>query len=136
MERSPHADHFAGMIGTANVLTTPDDQAPYLTEWRDLYQGSTPMVLRPGNTEEVSAVMAYAYKHDLKVVPQGGNTGLVGGQIPQETGDEIVLSLSRLNQIRSVDPIGFTITVESGVVLETLQNEAEKADRLFPLSLG
>lgn len=136
MERTPHADRFAEMIGAANVLTSPDDQAPYLTEWRDLYQGVTPMVLRPGSTEEVSAVMAYAYQNDLKVVPQGGNTGLVGGQIPQETGDEIVLSLSRLNKVRAVDPAGFTITAEAGVVLETLQNEAEKVDRLFPLALG
>ncbi|MES0809513.1 FAD-binding oxidoreductase [Roseibium sp. SCPC15] len=136
MERSSHADRFAELIGAANVLTTPDDQAPYLTEWRDLYQGVTPMVLRPGSTEDVSKVMTYAYEQGLKIVPQGGNTGLVGGQIPQETGDEIVLSLSRLNKVRSVDPVGFTITVESGVVLETLQNEAENADRLFPLSLG
>ncbi|EAV44591.1 oxidoreductase, FAD-binding protein [Roseibium aggregatum IAM 12614] len=136
MERTAHADRFAEMIGEANVLTSPDDQAPYLTEWRDLYQGVTPMVLRPGSTQEVSAVMTYAYQNDLKVVPQGGNTGLVGGQIPQETGDEIVLSLSRLNKVRAVDPAGFTITAEAGVVLETLQNEAEKVDRLFPLSLG
>lgn len=136
MERSAHADRFAEMIGEANVLTTPDDQAPYLTEWRDLYQGVTPMVLRPGSTEEVSAVMAYAYDNGLRIVPQGGNTGLVGGQIPQETGDEIVLSLSRLNKIRAVDPVGFTLTAEAGVVLETLHEEAEKVDRLFPLSLG
>jgi FAD/FMN-containing dehydrogenase len=136
MERSPHADRFAEMIGAANVLTDAGDQAPYLTEWRDLYQGVTPMVLRPGNTAEVSAVMAYAYANDLKIVPQGGNTGLVGGQIPQETGDEIVLSLSRLNRIRAVDPAGFTLIAEAGVILETLQNEAEKVDRLFPLSLG
>ena len=136
MERSPHTDHFAELIGEANVLTSPDDQAPFLTEWRDLYRGITQMVLRPGSTKEVSAVMRYAYENDLKIVPQGGNTGLVGGQIPQETGDEIVLSLSRLNKIREVDPAGFTITIESGVVLETLQNEAEKVDRLFPLSLG
>jgi len=136
MERSPHADRFAEIIGTAHVLTSLDDQAPYLTEWRDLYQGVTPMVLRPGSAEEVSAVMAYAYGEGLKIVPQGGNTGLVGGQIPQETGDEILLSLSRLNKVRSVDPAGFTITVEAGVVLETLQNEAEKVDRLFPLALG
>ncbi|MGX1498199.1 FAD-binding oxidoreductase [Roseibium aggregatum] len=136
MERTAHADRFAEMIGEANVLTSPDDQAPYLTEWRDLYQGVTPMVLRPGSTQEVSAVMTYAYQNDLKVVPQGGNTGLVGGQIPQETGDEIVLSLSRLNKVRAVDPAGFTITAEAGVVLETLQNEAEKVDRLFPLALG
>ncbi|MCK7610865.1 FAD-binding oxidoreductase [Roseibium sediminicola] len=136
MERSAHADRFAEMIGAANVLTTREDQAPYLTEWRDLYHGVTPMVLRPGSTQEVSAVMAYAYEHDLKIVPQGGNTGLVGGQIPQETGDEIVLSLSRLNKIRNVDPVGFTLVAEAGVVLETLHNEAEKVDRLFPLSLG
>jgi FAD/FMN-containing dehydrogenase len=136
MERSHHADRFAEIIGAANVLTSPDDQAPYLTEWRDLYQGVTPIVLRPGSTEEVSKVMAYAYEHDLKIVPQGGNTGLVGGQIPQETGDEIVLSLSRLNRVRNIDPVGFTITAEAGVVLETLQGEAEKVDRLFPLSLG
>jgi len=136
MERPAHADRFAEMIGAANVLTQPDDQAPYLTEWRDLYRGVTPMVLRPGSTQEVSAVMAYAYEHDLKIVPQGGNTGLVGGQIPQETGDEIVLSLVRLNKIRAVDPVGFTLTAEAGVVLETLQQEAEKVDRLFPLSLG
>ena len=136
MERTAHADRFAEMIGEANVLTSPDDQAPYLTEWRDLYQGVTPMVLRPGSTQEVSAVMTYAYQNDLKVVPQGGNTGLVGGQIPQETGDEIVLSLSRLNKVRAVDPAGFTITAEAGVVLETLQNEAENVDRLFPLALG
>lgn len=94
------------------------------------------MVLRPGSTEEVSAVMSYAYQNGLKIVPQGGNTGLVGGQIPQETGDEIVLSLSRLNRIRAVDPVGFTLTAEAGVVLETLHEAAEKVDRLFPLSLG
>lgn len=136
MERIAHADRFAELIGAANVLTDPEDQAPYLTEWRDLYQGTTPMVLRPGNTDEVASVMRYAYEHDIKIVPQGGNTGLVGGQIPQETGDEIVLSLSRLNRIRAVDAAGFTITVEAGVILEALHNEADKVDRLFPLSLG
>ncbi len=136
MERSPHADRFAEIIGTAHVLTDPTDQAPYLREWRDLYQGVTPMVLRPGSTEDVSAIMKYAYANDIKIVPQGGNTGLVGGQIPLETGDEIVLSLGRMNKVRAVDPDGFTITVDSGVVLETLQKEAEKVDRLFPLALG
>ncbi|MET1414095.1 FAD-binding oxidoreductase [Roseibium sp. HPY-6] len=136
MERTAHADRFAELIGSANVLTSPADQAPYLVEWRDLYRGVTEIVLRPGSTQEVSAIMAYAYAHDLKIVPQGGNTGLVGGQIPQETGDEIVLSVTRLNKVRDVDPAGFTITVEAGVVLEALQGEAEKVDRLFPLALG
>jgi len=136
MARTPHADRFAEMIGAANVLTSPEDQASYLTELRDLYRGVTPVVLRPGSTEEVSALVTYAYEHGLKIVPQGGNTGLVGGQTPQETGDEIVLSLSRLNKVRSIDPAGFTMIVESGVILETLHEEAEKVDRLFPLSLG
>ncbi|MBO0345498.1 FAD-binding oxidoreductase [Roseibium sp. CAU 1637] len=136
MDWSTHATQLAKLVGEANVLTEKNDQAPFLKEWRDLYQGVTPMVVRPGSTEDVSAVMTYAYEHTLKVVPQGGNTGLVGAQIPKETGDEIVISLGRLNRVRAVDPDGFTITVESGVVLETLQNEATKVDRLFPLSLG
>ncbi|MTI42274.1 4-phosphoerythronate dehydrogenase (FAD-dependent) [Roseibium hamelinense] len=136
MEQSNHAGRLASIVGDANVLTTVEDKAPYLVEWRDLYQGSTPMVLRPGSTEEVSKILKYAYENGLTIVPQGGNTGLVGGQIPTENGGEIVLSLGRMNKVRNIDPVGFTITVESGVVLETLQNEAEKADRLFPLSLG
>lgn len=136
MERLSHAESFARLIGSTNVLMTPEDKAPFLVEWRDLYQGVTEMVLRPGSTAEVSAVMAYAFENDIKIVPQGGNTGLVGGQIPLETGGEIVLSLGRMNRVRQVDPIGFTITVDSGVILETLQNEAEYVDRLFPLSLG
>ncbi|WP_346910446.1 FAD-binding oxidoreductase [uncultured Roseibium sp.] len=136
MERNSHADRFAEIIGAGNVLTTPEDKAPFLVEQRDLYRGTAPIVLRPGSTEEVSAVLTYAYENGLKIVPQGGNTGLVGGQIPTETGDEIVLCLGRMNKVRNVDPDGFTITVDAGVVLETLQNEAEKVDRLFPLSLG
>ncbi|GGB51664.1 oxidoreductase [Roseibium aquae] len=136
MSESMHAGNFTDLIGSANVLTAPADKAPYLVEWRDLYQGQTPMVLRPGSTAEVSAIIRYANQNNLKIVPQGGNTGLVGGQIPQETGQEIVLSLGRMNKVRQVDPEGFAITVEAGVVLETLQNEAEKAGRLFPLSLG
>lgn len=136
MERNPHADRFAELIGAANVLTTPEDKAQFLTEQRDLYHGASPMVLRPGSTDEVSAVMSYAYEHGLKIVPQGGNTGLVGGQTPTESGDEFVLCLGRMNKVRNVDPDGFTITVDAGVVLENLQNEADKVDRLFPLSLG
>ncbi|ADZ71740.1 FAD-binding oxidoreductase [Polymorphum gilvum] len=136
MARNDHAAQFASLIGAANVLTEAADKAPYLVEWRDLYQGVTPMVLRPGSTAEVSAVLAHADANGLKIVPQGGNTGLVGGQIPVESGEEIVLSLGRMNRVRGIDPEGFTITVEAGVVLETLQREAEAVDRLFPLALG
>lgn len=136
MEPVRHAAQFAGIIGETHVLTRPEDKAPYLREWRDKYQGVSPMILLPGSTQEVSAVMKYAFENDLKIVPQGGNTGLVGAQIPLETGEEIVLSLSRMKNVRAVDPDGFTIIVDSGVVLETLQQEAAKVDRLFPLSLG
>ncbi|SHL50193.1 FAD-binding oxidoreductase [Roseibium suaedae] len=136
MEPLNHAAGFAAIIGEAHVLTRDDDKAPYLREWRDKYQGKSQIVLRPASTAEVSAVMKYAYAHHLKIVPQGGNTGLVGAQIPLETEEEIVLSLSRMNSVRAIDPDGYTITVDSGIVLETLQQEAEKADRLFPLSLG
>ncbi|MBO6755348.1 MAG: FAD-binding oxidoreductase [Roseibium sp.] len=136
MEPNNHAENFGKLIGAGNVITDPVDQAPYLVEWRDLYHGRTPMVLRPGSTEDVGAIMRYASQNGIAIVPQGGNTGLVGGQIPRESGLEVVLSLGRMNRIRAVDPQGFTITVEAGVVLEAVQTAAEEADRLFPLSLG
>ncbi|MFD1695192.1 FAD-binding oxidoreductase [Roseibium aestuarii] len=136
MTWTAHAERLAAMIGAANVLTTPEQKAPYLTEWRDKFPGKTPMVLRPGTTAEVSQVLTYLYAHDIRSVPQGGNTGLVGAQIPRESGDEVVVSLSRMTRVRDVDPDGYTMSVDSGVVLQQVQEEAEKVDRLFPLSLG
>jgi FAD/FMN-containing dehydrogenase len=129
-------ERFAGIVGTANALTRPEDQAAYLREWRDLYVGQTPVVLRPGSTEDVSRILALANEHGVGVVPQGGNTGLVGGQIPSTRGDEIVLSLSRLKKVRAVDADGGTMIVEAGVTLSEAQAVAEKAGRLFPLSLA
>ena len=95
---------FAAVMGEKGVLTAPDDTEPYLQEWRGLYHGLTPMVLRPQTVEQVSAILKLAHDERIAIVPQGGNTGLVGGQIPFEFGGEIVLSLNRMKAIRAVDP--------------------------------
>ena len=124
------------ICGENNVLTDDADTAPYLKEWRGRWTGRTAAVVKPGSTAEVAAILKLANETKTPVVPQGGNTGLVGGQIPDKSGDEIVLSTSRLNRIREIDPAGNTITVESGVVLQAVQEAAEDAGRFFPLSLG
>ncbi len=125
---------FAAIVGEKYAVTNPAEQAPYLVEGRGLYHGSTPLVLRPGSVEEVAAVMRLAYESATPIVPQGGNTGLVGGQIPLH--GEVVLSLTRLDRIREVDALSDTMTCEAGVVLAKAQAAAAAADRLFPLSLG
>jgi FAD/FMN-containing dehydrogenase len=129
-------ERFAAIVGEANALTRAEDQAPYLQEWRDRYTGRTPVVLRPGSTEAVSRILALANEIGIGIVPQGGNTGLVGGQIPSPEGNEIVLSLARLKKVRDIDAAGGTMIVEAGVTLFEAQNAAQGADRLFPLSLA
>src|SRR5918994_6446527 len=129
-------DRFAGIVGEAHALRSDADIAPYVTGRRGLYPGRTPLVLRPGSVDEISRIMRLATETGTPIVPQGGNTGLVGGQMPDGSGHEIVLSLSRLNRIREIDVQSNTVTVEAGVVLQTLREAADAADRLFPLSLG
>src|SRR5579864_122155 len=107
---------FIGIVGQKHALTDPQTQQSYLVEMRGLYHGKTPVVLRPGSVEEVAAILKLANETKTAVVPQGGNTGLVGGQIPF-TG-EIVLSLTRLDKIREVDPESNTLTVEDGGTLQ------------------
>ena len=124
---------FGEIVGAAHALTDPDQQLPYLREWRDLYEGRASIVLRPGTTAEVSKILALAHEHGLPVVPQAGNTGLVGGQIPMS--GEILLSVGRLKRVRAVDAVGYTMTVEAGLTLAEAQAAADKAGRLFPLSL-
>jgi FAD/FMN-containing dehydrogenase len=124
---------FAAIVGPEHALTDPDQQLPYLREWRDMYEGRASVVLRPGSTEEVAKILALANEHGIPVVPQAGNTGLVGGQIPMR--GEIVLSVGRLKRVRAVDPQGFTMTVEAGLTLAAAQAVADDANRLFPLSL-
>jgi FAD/FMN-containing dehydrogenase len=136
---TPSADLLARLaliVGTEHAVLDPAAQQPYLKEWRDLYIGRTPLILRPGSTEEVSQVLALANEARVAIVPQGGNTGLVGGQIPSETGSEIVLSLKRMTRIRSVDAAGLSLTVEAGVTLADVQSAATEAGRLFPLSMA
>jgi len=129
-------DRFAAIVGARYALTDPAAIAPYLEEKRGLWHGRTALVLRPGSVEEVSRVMRLASETGTPVVPQSGNTGLVGAQVPDASGRAIVLSLSRLNRIREIDTLSNTVTVEAGVILQTLQEAADAADRLFPLSLA
>jgi FAD/FMN-containing dehydrogenase len=129
-------DRFAAIVGPGNALTENADVSPYLTEGRGLYHGSTPLVLRPGSTAEVAAILKLASETKTAVVPVSGGTGLVGGQVPRDGGDDIVLSLGRLNRIRDVDPVANVMAVDGGVILADVHKAAEAVDRLFPLSLG
>ena len=123
-------------IGAAHVLTTAEDTAPYLTDWRRRYTGKTCAVLKPADTQELATLVRLCNEHKVPMVPQGGNTGLVLGGIPDDSGKAAILSLTRLNRIRQIDPVNNTITVEAGCILKNIQTEAANAGRLFPLSLA
>ncbi|MBI1365621.1 MAG: FAD-binding protein [Alphaproteobacteria bacterium] len=110
------------------------DRAPFLSEWRDRWPGEASMIVAPASTEEVARVVRICADHKIAITPQGGNTGLVGGQIPY--GPEILLSLNRMRKIREVSPLGATMTVDAGVTLAAAQDAARAANRLFPLSIG
>src|SRR5881275_2558798 len=124
---------FAQIVGERYAITDPAMQEPYLREMRDLYHGHTPMVLRPGSVAEVATILALANETRTAIVPQGGNTGLVGGQIPHH--GEIVLSLNRMDKIREVDATSNTIIAEAGVSLGRVREAAANVDRLYPLLL-
>lgn len=127
---------LADVVGEKYALTAASDRAPYEHEWREHYVGKAAMVLRPGSAAEVAAILRIANETRTAIVPQGGNTGLVGAQTPHETGHEVVLSLTRLDRIRDIDAAGNTLVAEAGVVLKRVQEEAARHDRLFPLSLA
>jgi FAD/FMN-containing dehydrogenase len=129
-------DDLAAIVGARYVLAAETDMAPYLVEWRGLYRGRAAAVVKPGSTAEVAQVIRLAGRLGIPIVPQGGNTGLVGGQTPDESGRAIVLSLTRIDRIREVDALSDTMTVEAGVTLARAQEAAEGVDRLFPLSLA
>lgn len=137
--RPPNADTLTELehiVGGQHAVRDPDRMAPYLTEWRDRYRGEAAIVLKPGSTNEVAAVLKCANAARAGIVPQGGNTGLVGAQIPDESGSQIVLSLERLVHIRDVDLASNTMTVEAGLTLAGAQERAMSVGRLFPLSLA
>ena len=129
-------ERLTEIVGAAGVLTEPADMAPFLVDERARYRGATPAVVRPSTTEEVARVVALCAAEKIPIVPQGGNTGLCGGATPHPGGRELVVSLARLNRVREVDPLNYTITVEAGVILADVQKAAAEVDRLFPLSLG
>ena len=127
-------DQLRAVVGTTRVLTDAKDVAPYCTDWRGRYTGTTSCVVLPGTTEEVAAVVRICAEAGTAIVPQGGNTGLCGGATP--TGGEVVIVLTRLNRIRAVDPDNNSMTVEAGCTLHAVQQAAQEIDRLFPLSLA
>ena len=127
-------DRLRGIVGVSRVLTQADDVAPFCTDWRGRYTGNARCVVLPGSTEEVAAVVGACADAGASVVPQGGNTGLCGGATP--IGGEVVIVLTRLNRIRTVDPDNNSITVEAGCTLHAVQEAAREVDRLFPLSLA
>jgi FAD/FMN-containing dehydrogenase len=128
-------DELRAALGAANVLTDGDLSAWEL-DWRKRWRGKALAVLRPGSTAEVAASVRIAAAHGAAIVPQGGNTGLVGGGVPDTSGTQLLLSLTRMNKLRSIDAANLTMTVEAGCVLQVLQQQADDAGLLFPLSLA
>ena len=129
-------ERIRGRLGPAACLESPRDVEPFVVDFRGLYRGATPLVACPASTADVAAVLATCNELGVAVVPHGGNTSYCGGATPGAHGDEIVLSLRRMNRVRDVDPDNFSISVEAGCVLADVRAAAESVDRFFPLSLG
>ena len=129
-------DELKSIVGTSGWTSDPDELLPHLTEWRDVFHGETLLMVSPGSTDQVSAVIKACAAVNTAVVPQGGNTGLCGGAIPDQTGQQVLLSLSRMNAIRCVSPNDFSMIVEAGCILADAQATARQAGRFFPLSLA
>ncbi len=127
-------DTIASIVGEKGIVADPDDQSRYLSERRGRWPGKARLIVRPSSTREVAQIVETCAANKMPIVPQGGNTGLVGGQVP--SGNEIVVSLERLNKIRDVDPLDRTLVAEAGCVLATIQSKAEAEGLLFPLSLA
>lgn len=124
------------IVGAGSVLSAPADVEPFLVDHRRLYHGKSPAVVVPRSVEQISRVLAYCNEHRIGVVPVGGNTGYCGGATPDESGEQIVLSLARLDTIRSVDPLNYSLVAEAGCILQNVQRAADEVERFFPLSLG
>jgi len=122
--------------GVGRILTESADTAPFLRDWRRRWTGRTRAVVQPSTVDEVATLVRWCAEHRVPIVPQGGNTGLTGASVPDDSGDAIVLSLARMNRVRAVDALNDTITVEAGCVLAAVQAAARDAGRLFPLSLA
>ncbi|MGB6242841.1 MAG: FAD-binding oxidoreductase [Castellaniella sp.] len=130
-----HLGALRAVVGEPHVLTGEDARS-YEVDWRERYRGRALAVVRPGSTDEVAAVVRYCAQAGIPVIPQGGNTGLCGGATPDDAGSAVVLSLQRLNRVRAIDTDNDTMDVEAGCILQTVQQVAREAGRLFPLSLA
>ena len=127
---------FIDILGADGVLTEATDIAPYLVDHRKLYQGGALAVLLPRSVEQIARTLQYCNEHRIGVVPHGGNTGYCGGATPDESGSQVVVSMRRLNRIRSIDPLNYSLVAEAGCILADVQRAADEAERYFPLSLG
>ncbi len=129
-------DELKSIVGAGGWKSGPADLEPHLTEWRGQVVGKSPLLVMPRSTEEVAKVVSTCASSGTAIVPQGGNTGLCGGAVPDSSGEQILLSLTRMNRIRDIDPVNFSMEVEAGCILAKIQEAARSVDRLFPLSLG
>jgi len=129
-------DRIRTMLGPKGWTDASDTLEPWLKDRRGIYAGRCALMAQPASTDEVAAVVRICAEHGIAVVPQGGNTSLCGASTPHEHGHEIILNLSRMNRVRDLDALNYTITVEAGCVLQNIQVAADGADRLFPLSLA
>ncbi|MDQ2137262.1 FAD-binding oxidoreductase [Alcaligenaceae bacterium B3P038] len=124
------------IVGATACLTGDTDTEKYVTDYRGLYRGTASAVVLPTSTEQVSAVLAWCHAHNVAVVPQGGNTSLMGGAVPELNAQAVVVNLARMNQVLAVDPINDTVTLQAGVTLSSARVAAEDHARLFPLRIG
>lgn len=129
-------DALKAAAGDGNWTEDADVLAPRLVDWRDKFRGASPLLLLPRDTAGVAAIVRAAAAHGVPLVPQGGNTGLVGGGIPAADGSAVLLALNRMDRIRAIDPAGLTLTVEAGAILENIHAAARGVGCEFPLSLG
>ena len=129
-------DQLKAIVGPKNYIDDALKMDPYLSDWRNQFHGASPLILKPLNTQMVSEILALCNENYIRVVPQGGNTGLVGGSVPDDSGLEVVVCLEKMNKIIKSDPINYTMTLEAGCILSNVQNAALNADRFFPLNLA
>ena len=133
-----HIDNLKHIVGDSNAFDQHDDIHPFLEDWRGQVKGMTPLILFPLDTEHVQRIVQYCNENDIKIVSQGGNTSLCGANVPHssERNIEIVVNTSKMNKVIEVDPFNRSMIVESGCILQNIQNTAQDYDLLFPLSLS